>query len=478
MANSPHSDIRQYPTFVGSDRRIARFLSGPVSRFIHLEVSGGIVLLLATAAALIWINAPGGESYTDFWHEHVHITVGSWEFDESFGHLVNDGLMAIFFFVAGLEIKRELVVGELRNPRAAAVPALAALGGMVVPALIYVALNVGTESANGWGIPMATDIAFALGVVALLGSRVPSTLKVFLLTLAIVDDIGAILVIAVFYSDSLDLGWLAVAFGLLILVTVLQRVQVWSIPVYVVLGIVIWYAMLESGVHATIAGVALGLLTPARPLLSRQDAERIAHELDDAPDPADVRLQAFKLRESVPVVNRLESALHPYTSYLVIPIFALANAGIELSASGIADAATEPVTLGVVLGLVLGKPIGIVLFAYLGTRIGLTLPRGSTWPQMVAIGLAAGIGFTVSIFVSGLAFDDPTIGDNAKMGILAGSALAAIGALIMLWITCRGHDQLDPGSPSETDEGVEEPILSPSQEPAGMPLGSGGRPGH
>ena len=347
--------------------------------------------------------------------------------------------MALFFFVVGLEIKRELVTGDLSSVRAAALPVIGALGGMVVPALFYVMLNTSGEASRGWGIPMATDIAFAIGIVALLGSRVSPKIKLFLLTLAIVDDIGAIAVIAIFYSSGISVPWLVTALIGLTAVWILQRARVWAIPIYAVLGVFIWYATLESGVHATIAGVALGLLTPAKPLLGKRDAQQIVDALPSNANVDEVRHASFLAKESVPLTERLENMLHPFTAFLIIPIFALANAGIKLSGDTISEAATSNVTIGIIAGLVIGKPVGITLFAWLGTRFGLALPEGVSWPQFVGMGLAAGIGFTVSIFVGGLAFDDPAITDLAKIGILVASLLAAVGALLLL----RYGKQLD-----------------------------------
>jgi NhaA family Na+:H+ antiporter len=348
---------------------------------------------------------------------------------------VNDGLMALFFFVVGLEIKGELVSGQLSSPRDATLPAVAAFGGMVVPAALYLALNAGGDGGAGWGIPMATDIAFAVGVLALLGDRIPPSVRVMLLGLAIVDDIGAILVIAVFYTDAVSIGWLALAGAGLVAVGLLRRAKVWYPPIYFVVGMVVWLATLESGIHATIAGVALGVLTPARPFLSEVDADRIADELsaDRQVDAAEARDIAFRVRESVPVAERLEEALHPWTSYLVIPIFALANAGIPLSGDAIADAAGSAITAGVAVGLVLGKVIGVLGAAAIAVRFGWgRLPEGVTWSHMAGMAALAGIGFTVSIFISGLAFDEPAAQDQAKIGVLAASVLAAIIGTVLL----------------------------------------------
>ena len=431
MAGS--DSLLKRPTFASSDNSLAKFVARPVLRFIDREVAGGILLLVATAVALIWVNSGWGDSYHDFWHSEIELVVGTWHLPHmSVGHFVNDGLMALFFFVVGLEIKRELVTGDLSSFRAAALPAIGALGGMVVPALFYVMLNTSGEASRGWGIPMATDIAFAIGIVALLGSRVSPKIKLFLLTLAIVDDIGAIAVIAIFYSSGLSVPWLLTALVGLITVWILQRARVWAIPVYAVLGLFIWYATLESGVHATIAGVALGLLTPARPLLGQRDAQQIVDALPSNANVAEVRHASFLAQESVPLTERLENMLHPFTAFMIIPIFALANAGIKLSGDTISDAAASNVTLGIIAGLVIGKPVGITFFTWIATRFGFELPEGVNWPQFIGMGLAAGIGFTVSIFVAGLAFDDPGTTDLAKIGILVASLIAAVGALLLL----------------------------------------------
>lgn len=424
-------DTTARPTWVASDRVLARYVARPVLRFIHLEVASGVLLLLATAVALFWANSAWSDSYGEFWHMHVSLAVGSWHLDMSLAHFVNDGLMALFFFVVGLEIKRELVTGELSDRRAAVLPAIAAVGGMVVPALFFVMFTWGSDGVGGWGIPMATDIAFAVGVVALLGNRVSPRLKLFLLTLAIVDDIGAIAVIAIFYSEGLSYRWLGVAVVLLMSLRFMRRIRVWTTPVYAVVGAVVWYATYKSGVHATIAGVAMGLMTPALPLLTREEADDIADDLIE-PTAEQVRDAAFNLRESVSVGSRLETLLHPFTSFVIIPIFALANAGIVLSGSTVANSLTSPVTLGVVFGLVVGKPVGIALFTFAATRVGFPLPSGISWRQFIGMGMAAGIGFTVSIFVTGLAYVDAGHSDNAKIGILVASLLAAVGALLML----------------------------------------------
>ena len=452
-----HEPLEPSPlTWIGTDRRLARRVGRPVRRFIRIEAAGGMVLLLATIAALVWANSPWSESYHDILETHISIEVGDLiHLDEPVEAWINDALMAIFFFVVGLEIKRELVVGELRQPRAAALPAIAAIGGMVVPALVYLAFNPSGPAAHGWGIPMATDIAFAVGVVSLLGNRVPSVMKVFLLSLAIVDDIGAIVVIAIFYTDDLSTGWLLVAVASIGVVVAMQLARIWWIPIYVVVGSFVWLAVFESGVHATIAGVILGVITPARPLhdkaLSEEHHVRTALE-GGAPVPV-VRRAAFELREQVSVVDRLEEALHPFSSLLIIPIFALANAGIELSSGTLADAATSPVTLGVASGLVLGKLVGVTLATWIAVRTGLaSLPRAATWTHVVGLASMAGIGFTVSLFITGLAFDSPLVTDEAKIGILAASALAAvIGVVVLLRAKEVVHVGADDPFPTGTD---------------------------
>ena len=426
-----------------------RPLLRPIQEFLATEAAGGILLLAATVAALLWANLPGGESYGDFWGSHVTIDLNLLTLDLTLKKWVNDGLMTVFFFVVGLEIKRELVRGELADRRRAALPIAAALGGMIAPALIYLAINAGGDGERGWGIPMATDIAFAVGVLALLGRRVPLSLKVFLLAVAIVDDIGAILVIAAFYTEGLDLAWLAVAGGLCALVVVLARWGVRDVVVYGVIGAFVWLAMHESGVHATIAGVILGLLTPA---VAHYDIKNlvdsggrlIATFSETASQPAALShgIPAAALRdleelgrEDQPVLDRLEHALHPWTSYAIVPLFALANAGIVLSGDLVRDSMTSPVTLGVLLGLIVGKPLGIMGASMIAVRAGVAeLPADVRWPQVLGASILAGIGFTVSIFIAGLALGDASLVDEAKLGILTASAvMGAVGFVVLRW---------------------------------------------
>ncbi len=405
-------------------------------RFLETEAAGGIVLLVAAVVALAWANSPWSASYRDLWDTKLSIGVGDFELVETLQHWVNDGLMAIFFFVVGLEIKRELVVGDLRDRRTAAMPAIAALGGMAVPALLFLLATAGSGGGGttGWGIPMATDIAFAIGVVALLGPRVPAPLKLFLLTLAIVDDIGAIAVIAVFYSADLQPGFLVAAAVLLVVMVGLRRAGiVWMAP-YVLLGTGVWLATLESGVHATIAGVVLGLLAPARALTPAAVARDWAGDLADDPTPAELDAMTKLARTSVSPVERLEHLLHPWTSFLVVPLFALANTGVEMSATSFDAPGARGVTAGVVAGLLVGKTVGITLAAWLAVRTGLgRLPEGATWPLVIGVATVAGIGFTVSLFIAELAFESGALQDAAKIGVLGGSILAgALGAFILM----------------------------------------------
>jgi NhaA family Na+:H+ antiporter len=449
---SPHTGN---PRWIASDRRLARLIARPVADFLRVEAAGGVLLLLATVAALVWANSPWQSSYDDVWTAEALLRVGSFEASEDLRHWVNDGLMAVFFFVVGLEIKRELVAGDLSTRRDAMLPAVAALGGMAVPAVLYAALNAGGAGSDGWGVPMATDIAFAVGVLALLGDRVPSSAKVLLLALAIVDDIGAIVVIALFYSDDLGLGWLAAAVAGLAAVAMLRRLRVWYQPLYVVAGVAVWWCTFQSGVHATLAGVALGLVTPARPLLGASQAESIAGELssDTQVTAEEVHEVSFALRESISVAERVGHQLHPWSSYVIVPIFALANAGIQISWDGLGDAAGSAVTLGVVVGLVLGKPLGIVGAVVLATRTGLgRLPDGLTLRHVVGLGALAGIGFTVSLFISGLAFTDAARQDEATLGVLVASVLAAAAGTLVLGARRNQRDAspIDGASPTTT----------------------------
>ena len=423
-------------TWIGSDRRMARQIGRPMRRFFRFQAAGGILMLVAAVVALVWANSGWQDSYHALLDSHTRVELGNLlVLDEPLEGWINDALMVIFFFVVGLEIKHELVVGELRRPAAAALPAIAALGGMLVPAVLFAVLNAGGEGSAGWGIPMATDIAFAVAVVSLLGRHVPSSLKIFLLTLAIVDDLVAIVVIAVFYTSEISMGWLAVSSGFVLLLVLMRLARVWYTPAYLAVGVAFWLALFESGVHATIAGVVMGMFAPARPLMSRTRFNpSLQRSFSEGSVSVPVARQAlFEVRERVAVTDRIADVLHPWTSFVIVPIFALANAGVELSTDSLGEALASPVTIGVVVGLLVGKLVGVSSFTWLAVRLGLCpLPHGATWPQVVGIGALSGIGFTVSLFITNLAFGDGGAADQAKIGILVASTIAAvIGAAIL-----------------------------------------------
>lgn len=415
-----------------------RRLPVALRRFLDTEAASGILLLLAALVALLWANSPWSASYESLWHTEITVNFGRYVLEGDLRHWVNDALMVIFFFVVGLEIKRELVLGKLRDPRTAAMPAFAALGGMVVPAALFFLVNAGGDGSKGWGIPMATDIAFAVGIVALLGPRVPASLKLFLLTLAIVDDIGAIIVIGVFYSSGLQPEFLAAAAALVVVIYLINRAGVLALAPYLVLGAALWLAMYASGVHATIAGVILGLLTPARNLLPVSVAREWAADLRDPPTVHELEAMRRLARHAVSPAERIAHILHPWSAFVIVPIFALANAGVAIRADAFDASGAAAVTGGVMLGLVLGKTLGIAGAAWLASRLGVArLPEGATWPMMFAIACVAGIGFTVSLFVAELAFEAGSLQDAAKLGVLGASTVAAIIGSIALSRACR-----------------------------------------
>lgn len=389
----------------------------------NIDIIGGLALLGATVVALIWANSPWADSYASLWSTHLTIGWGSWAITEDLAHWVNDALMAIFFFVVGIEIKQELVLGQLSRAKDAMLPVAAALGGVVVPASLFFLINRGGAGQHGWGIPMATDIAFAMGLVALAGRLVPPALKVTLLALAVVDDIVAIVVIALFYGSGVSMPWLAFAVVALGAVHLMKRMGVTPIPYYVVVGTIVWYATYRSGVHATIAGVAIGLLTPVE-TPAGHDAV-ITHE-------------DFEIVDETSVAQRLENRLTPFTSFVVIPLFALANAGIALNGKSLSAAASSKVAIGVFVGLAVGKVTGITGTVAILVKSGLAeLPKGLTMAHIAAMGVAAGIGFTVSIFITGLAFDHPAMVVEAKTAILFASLVSALLGLAMFWLVDR-----------------------------------------
>lgn len=428
----------------------AERLLRPFQEFMHKEASGGILLLVFTVIALIWANSPFADRYVNLWQTQLTIGIGRFVLAKPLLLWINDGLMAVFFFVVGLEIKREVLVGELASLRQAALPLLAAVGGMLVPALIYAAFNSGKAGASGWGIPMATDIAFALGVMALLGKRASLPLKIFLTALAIVDDIGAVLVIALFYTAEISWLSLAAAAVFLILLVIVNRLGVRHPLVYTILGIGLWVAFLKSGIHATVAGVLLAMTIPSKARIKSKefvkhgrvvlgDFERAEDGLDTTNGNQQAALQELETivkRTSAPL-QRMEHALHPWVAFFIMPVFAFANAGVAFGDEFV-SAFTNPITLGVVAGLVIGKQVGITAFAWLAVKSKLAdLPVGVTWLQIYGASCLAGIGFTMSLFIAGLAFGDSPALSTAKVGILAASLIAGF----LGWIILRNSPQ-------------------------------------
>ena len=427
-------------------RPIDRLLS-PIRDFLRIEAAGGILLLAATAIALVWANSPWAQSYDDFWHIPISVGIGSFELTHTLAHWVNDGLMVIFFFVVGLEIKREMLVGELASVRQAAIPIAAAIGGMAVPAVIYAAINAGGAGSSGWAIPCATDIAFALGVMAMLGKRVPVQLKIFLMALAIVDDIGAVLIIAFFYTSDLQWTALGAAAGIVVLLVAANLLHVRQPAVYGVLGVLLWVAVLESGVHATIAGVVLAFTIPASFRIQGREfvtfARRAVDEFEaaggnenDCMTNSQRQRWVHGLEQACEHVQtpllRMEHFLHPITSFFIVPVFAMANAGVVFG-TGLGDALMTRVSLGIIVGLVLGKQIGIMAFTWLAVKLNLgSLGEGVNWKLVYATSWLAGIGFTMSIFIANLGFGAGENLHDAKIGVLAGSLVAGVVGFTLL----------------------------------------------
>ncbi len=412
-------------------------------RFVEIEAAGGVVLVAAAALALIWANVDY-HSYDSFWHAHIKLDLAIWSFDQSLQHVVNDVLMVVFFLVVGAEIKREVTHGELRSPRQAALPIFAALGGMLVPAGLYALLNAGGEGGAGWGIPVATDIAFALGVLALVGKGVPVQLKVFLLTLAVADDVGGILIIAIFYSDSIQVEWLLGMVGAVAFLLLLKQFGFRHFGIHAIGGVFLWLTLWEAGVHATLAGVILGLIVPADALYDQQGTsrridyllQRLRHVSED-PDPvvrehdAHEALRGIRhvAHEALSPLERLEEAMAPISAFVVVPIFALANAGIHITGDSIDAALSSDIAWGIFIGLLVGKAVGIVAASALAIRLGIAFkPQQLRWSHLLGAALLAGIGFTVAIFIANLSFDaDQTeLLETAKIGIFAASIIAAV----------------------------------------------------
>ena len=423
------------------------------NRFLHNESIGGILLLICAIISLVCANVPELNFLHDIWKQDAGISIGSFSLNMKIENWINDGLMAIFFFVVGLEIKREMLVGELSSFKHAALPIFAAVGGMIVPALIYSLFNGGTPSANGWGIPMATDIAFAIGILSLLGNRVPVGLKVFLTALAIVDDLGAIIVLAIFYpTHALHFDMLLYAALVAGFLYLLNRNKVRGTLFYIIPGVVLWWLILQSGIHATIAGVILALTIPSKTLINEvRFSVRMKYLLHKFKDVSNSEIEVLAnphqqhiihqmdnhIEEINPLMHKFESALHPWVTFAIMPIFALANSGVELS-GGLMQDSIPPVAIGIFLGLFLGKPIGIFLFSLISVKLKFAeLPSGTNWKQVFALGMIAGIGFTMSIFIDSLAFDDQNLVNIGKAAILGTSSIAAILGLLAVSLTCR-----------------------------------------
>ena len=441
------------PTWSIEERFIDR-LARPFQIFAAHKLSGAVLLLAATVVAVAWANSPWAEFYHHWLHTKLALSIGPFGLNKSVSHWINGGLMGIFFFVVGLEIKRELLAGELATPRKAALPVLAAVGGMVVPALVYVAFNGDGELARGWGIPMATDIAFALGILAVL--PVPLSLKIFLTALAIVDDIGAIVVVAIFYTDAIAPGSLLIGALLLGVSLSANVIGVRNPIIYFLIGCAIWVAFYKSGVHATLAGVLMAFTIPARTVINAQQlhdrTRALLKQLRDTGLPAERRLLTNRQHHIVLSMDQLtehataplqelEHALMPFVTFAILPLFALTNAGVRLESEALYLLA-EPMSLGIILGLVVGKPLGVWLFAWAGVKLRIAeLPKGINFFQVASVGCLAGIGFTMSLFIATLAFDEVALVETAKTAVLAGSLLATlIGSGILLLVANPGPE--------------------------------------
>jgi len=421
----------------------------PTQRFFRKEAASSLLLLAAVIIALVWANFPVFASYHHIWHTDIGFSLGTMAVSKSLIHWINDGLMALFFFTVGLEIKRELLVGELSSPQKALFPVVAALGGILVPGIIYALFNYNTPSASGWAIPMATDIAFAMGAIAIFGNKLPMGLRVFLAAFAIADDLGAVLIIALFYTKEIVFSNIAICGILVLLLGLVNFLWIRWTVVYAVLGILIWIAVLGSGLHPTVAGIVVSLFIPAQ---GKYDTDLFVQKVKE-------RLNAFQCSETScgfsillnedhlnavqgleldchnveTPLQRMLHALHPWVAFLILPVFALGNSGLILHELNISEAVSHPVTRGIILGLFFGKPIGITLFSYLAVKTGIAvLPQGIRWSHIFGASMLGGIGFTMSLFVAGLSFTSPELINNAKFAILFGSVISAIAGIVFL----------------------------------------------
>ena len=455
--------IKHYAT---SPDKIVQELVRPFRTFFGNEASSSILLIGATLLAVAWTNSPFGYTYHRFWETSLSFSVGDASITRTLRQWIDEGLMAVFFFAMGLEIKREILVGELSSLKKALLPVGAALGGMFLPAVIYSLINKGLPTSTGWGIPMATDIAFALGALFILGKRIPLGLRVFLAALAIADDLGSVIVIALFYSSGISLHYLFISFLFLLLIAVANLLWIRVPLIYAILGVGLWVTVLGSGLHATIAGVVVALFIPAK---GRYDTDTFLQNvskhmsafscppegcgpsiLKDERHLSSVHSIELACHHVETPLQRLEHALHPWVAFLVVPLFALANMGLTIIAPDLSQTLRSPLTFGIAAGLLFGKPIGISAFSYLFVRAGFaSLPRGVSWPQIFGVSVLGGIGFTMSLFISGLSFKDPLLLDHAKLGILTGSTVSGmIGLAVLFFLTPRRKsiqsDEEDP----------------------------------
>lgn len=453
LSNDYFCMVIRKPIFMSDkkEKKLIDNIVNPFQRFFKIEASGGIVLLLFTVVALVWANSPWGHIYSKLWHYEFTIgVIDKFSISKDILHWVNDGLMAIFFFVVGLEIKRELVAGELSSVKKASLPIAAAIGGMVVPAVVYVIINTDPSTEIGWGIPMATDIAFSLGILSLLGKRVPIALKVFLVAFAIVDDLGAILIIALFYSEQIFWNYLFIGLALILVLVLFNRMKINSIPPYMVVGWIIWYLFLKSGIHPTIAGVLIAFTIPMKRSIrlglfkdkmqnsldsfcefpNQKNKLTLTHEQLAAIDTMEAEI--FRVQSPV---QRLEHNLHKFVTYVVMPLFALTNAGVILRSASFANVFSD--LSGVIeLSLVFGKMIGIFAFSWIAVKIGVAaLPERVKWSHIISLGFLGGMGFTMSLFISNLAFHSDSLLNPAKIGILTGSLIAGVIGYISLYMT-------------------------------------------
>jgi NhaA family Na+:H+ antiporter len=418
----------------------------PVSKFIHQEFTGGIILFASVVIAILWVNSPWGATYHQVWDTHLSVGFADFVFNQPLHVWINDGLMALFFFVIGLELKREFIAGELSTVKKAALPMVAALGGMLVPALVFTLFNHGLPSSHGWGIPMATDIAFAIGLLSLAGKHIPSSVKVFLSALAVADDLGAVLVIALFYTGQIAYLPLIIAGVLLLLLWMGNLLGIRSAVFYLIVGIVIWYLFLISGVHATIAGVLVAFMIPARTKINEEEylaaLTQYSHEFETA-IPQNGSLTTAEQHQTIEKIKRLsqdaetplqkiEYGLHPWVAFVIMPVFALANAGMHIGGDFF-TLLGNPVSLGVSLGLIIGKFAGVFGATWLMVRFKLSeLPHRASWKHIIGVAMLAGVGFTMSLFISGLAFDVPEMITEAKYGILLASLVSGILGIAFL----------------------------------------------